>query len=100
VSANILCLAKYRLEETIKRDNAEHGFSMGWPRGLLFVSIYNFSPLSTSVVVHVLRSVMEICFTVTFASLSLQFHKAPAAAEAFIQAFYSSILNIFSELHV
>lgn len=41
---------------------------------------------------------MEISITLTLASLSLQFRKAPAAAQAFIQASYLSILSIFSEL--
>lgn len=100
VNANILCLAKHGLEETIKRDNVQSGFSVGQPRGLLCLSTYNFSPLATSVVVHALRPVMEISFTVTHAFLSFQFHKALAAAEACIQASYLTILSIFSELQV
>lgn len=54
-----------------------------------------FSPLATSAVVHVLRCVIEIFFIVTLGALSIQFHKASAAADTFIQV---SILGIFSEL--
>lgn len=53
---------------------------------------------SNTVVVPVLRHVMEISFTVTLAFLFLQFHQGLAATEAFIKASYLPILNIFSEL--
>lgn len=61
------------------------GLAWGEPR-VLCLSIYKFSPLAISAVVHALRYVMAISFTVIFAFLSLQFHKAPMAFEAFTQA--------------
>lgn len=61
------------------------GLAWGEPR-VSCLSIYNFSPLAISVVVHALRYIMAISFIVIFAFLSLQFRKAPIAFEAFTQA--------------